>query len=541
MTMSGQDVSDLKNQKPVTFHGSVTNSFVYFNPGTPGSTPDFTWAISANATLSIYGFQLPFSFSYSATKVSYTQPFNQFGLSPKYKWITVHLGYRNITYSSYTLAGVTCLGAGIELTPGIFRMGFLWGRFAKSTSSDASSSIFTIPVLSRKGFAAKLGLGTSKNFVDLILLDFKDDSSTLKKSVNDSLTAPAANIVTGIKMHFTFAKLLTLDVEGALSMYTNDIRLAGFGQSSSAPWIHKLAKIIPLNLSTEYYTALKAALLFKKPLYSFGLVYNRIDPNFKSMGIYYIDNDLENLTFNTTFSLFKRKFSFSGGAGLQHDNLRGNKVATSTRTIWNASVSINPVTWFGIDASYSNFSTNQKAGRLPLVDSTKTYNVNRTLSVNPRFLIIRSKHLHIIILSYNQNDYVDMNPATSGATTRATTAFLNYTLTFIPAQLSLTAGLSYINCTNSYSTTTMEGGNAGISKSFFSNKLFCSLNESFQHAEVAGQLGWLLNTSALFRYAPFRHHSFNLQINLVNTTFADKAATNMYNQQKGELSYVFTF
>jgi hypothetical protein len=539
--LCGQDIGNLIKQKPVTFHGSITNTLIFFNSGVPGVNPDLTWAISANATLSVYGFQLPFSFSYSATRVNYTQPFNQFGLSPKYKWITVHLGYRNLTFSNYTLAGVTFLGAGVELTPGLFRFGFIWGRFVKPSTSDVATSLFSIPELSRKGFAVKLGIGSAKNFVDLIVLKVKDDSTTLEKSINDSLTSPAANLVTALNLHFTLAKPLTFDMEGAVSLYTNDIRLTGFEKSSSDVWTKRLASIIPLNLSTEYYTAFKAVLMFKKPLYSFGLMYNRVDPDYKSMGIYYIDNDLENLTFNTSFSLFKRKISFSGSAGLQHDNLRGNKIATSIRDIWNASLSINPITWFGIDAMYSNFSTNQRAGKIPLVDSLKTYNVDRTLSVNPRFIIIKSKHIHTIILSYNENDYVDMNPLTSGATTIATTAFLNYTLTFIPKQLNLTVGLSYVNSHNSYATTTMTGGTAGLSKSFLKNKLFCSLNENAQSSEVNSQKGWVFNTSASLRYMPLRHHSFNLQLILVNTTFQDKVATNMYNQSKGDLSYVFTF
>jgi len=40
-------------------------------------------------------------------------------MSPYYKWITIHVGYRNINYSQFTLAGHTILGAGIELHPGI--------------------------------------------------------------------------------------------------------------------------------------------------------------------------------------------------------------------------------------------------------------------------------------------------------------------------------------------------------------------------------------------------------------------------------------
>jgi len=531
----------IKNQKPVTFHGSVTNTFLYYNSGMAGDKPQLTWAISANATLSVYGIEMPFSFSFSDKKTNYTQPFNQFGLSPRYKWITVHLGYRNLNFSSFTLSGYTMLGAGLELNPGKFHFGFIWGRFLKSSTSDASQALFYIPVLSRSGFAARIGVGNKKNFADLIVLSAKDDSNTLKKSANDSLTAPAANVVTGLNMHFTIIKPLTLDVEGALSIYTNDLRLPSFGESTTDEWVKRLCNIIILNLSTQYFTAFKSTLKWQKPSYSLALSYARIDPDYKSMGVYYINNDLENITFSPGFYLFKRKFSFNGSLGFQHDNLRGTKMATSSRTIWNVNMSINPVTWFGLDFLYANFSTNQKAGRVPLVDSLKTYNVNRSLSITPRLLFYNAVHVHSIVLSFNQNDFVDKNPQAEGATTRATTAMLNYNLTFNKIQLSLVAGLSYINSHNSLSKTTLTGGYAGVSKSFFKNELFCSLNESVQNSGINSETGWIFNTSASVRYQPHPKHSLTLQVFLVSNTFSNPSSANSYNQTKGDLSYVYTF
>ena len=539
--MMGQDIQNIKNQKPVTFHGSIANTFLFLNSGKPGENPQLIWAVSANATLSVYGIDLPFSFTFSDKKANYSQPFNQFGLSPRYKWITVHLGYRNVNFSNFVMAGYTFLGAGVELNPGIFRFGFIWGRFVKSSTSNTDQSLFALPELSRKGFAVKIGLGNQKNFVDLVFLRAKDDSSSLKKTTNDSLVTPAANISLGTKMHFTIIKPLTLDVEGAVSLYTNDIGSPGFADSNSSAWAKRFNNFMPINLSTEYFTAFKASLVFTKPSYSLGLVYTRIDPSYRTMGIYYINNDLENITFNPSFYLFKRKLRFSGSAGYQHDNLRHVKRATSVRTIWNLNIGYDPVQWFGIDASYANFSTNQKPGNIPLVDSLKTYNVNRNLSINPRLLFVNPKLIHSVILSFNQSDYIDRNAYTDAATTRATTVFLNYSVTLINSQLGMNAGLSYINCVNSYAETRMTGGSVGVSKPFLKNKLFCSLGESVQNSYIASQSGWVFNTNASVRYLPHPKHSLVLQIYLVNNTISDQTAANVYNQSKGDLSYVFTF
>jgi hypothetical protein len=532
-----QDIENLKNEKPVTFHGSLGSSLLLFSSGKPGEDPQLTWAITGSATLSVYGVQLPFSFSFADKKANYSQPFNQFGLSPKYKWITVHLGYRNVTFSNYTLAGYTFLGAGVELNPGILRFGFIWGRFVKSSTSNVNQSLFEIPVLSRTGYAIKLGLGSSKNFADLIFLKAKDDSTTLKQTTNDSLVAPAANVAFGLNMHFTLAEPLTVDIEGALSLMTNDIRLPVMTDEFST----RMKKLIPVNLSTEYYTALRASLTWQKPLYSLGLSYNRIDPDYKTMGIYFINNDLENITFTPSFYLFKKKFRFSGSAGYQHDNLRKTKRATTMRTIWNLSLAYDPVSWFGFDLSYANFSTSQKAGNIPLTDSLKCYNVSKSFSLNPRLLFVRERHIHSILISYNLNDYIDRNSNTDANTTHATTALLNYSLTFIKSQIGMTGGLSYISSRNSLAETTMYGGSASFGKPFFGNKLYCSLGESVQTTEIASQNGLVFNTNASVRYQPHPKHTFSLQIYFVNNTFSDKNSANAYNQSKGDLSYVFTF
>jgi hypothetical protein len=199
------------------------------------------------------------------------------------------------------------------------------------------------------------------------------------------------------------------------------------------------------------------------------------------------------------------------------------------------------VTWFGIDASYSNFSTNQKAGNIPLTDSLKSYNISKSFSINPRLLFVNQKNIHSILLSYNQNDYLDKNAVTDANTTRATTVLLNYSLTFIKSQIGLTAGISYISSRNSYTETTMSGATLGIGKPFFSNKLYCNLGESIQLSKISSENGLVFNTNASVRYQPHPKHSFSLQIFLVDNTFSDKTSANAYNQSKGDLSYVFTF
>jgi len=86
-----------------------------------------TWVVQGAPTLQIGDTPVPFQFTFSSFENSYQTPFNQMGTSPKYKWIQVHVGYRNLQFSNYTMGGQRMLGAGVELTPGKWHMGFFWG------------------------------------------------------------------------------------------------------------------------------------------------------------------------------------------------------------------------------------------------------------------------------------------------------------------------------------------------------------------------------------------------------------------------------
>ena len=156
-----QNLESIGTEKPFTIHGSTSLNLIgYGVSGIPARADPFAFVLTANATVSVYGIAFPFSISLSNRQQSYSQPFNQFGMSPYWKWITVHAGYRNITFSNFTLAGHTFLGAGIELTPSIFRFGFVYGRFDRKTTENPMTATDSLPNYRSTGFAVKVGVGT---------------------------------------------------------------------------------------------------------------------------------------------------------------------------------------------------------------------------------------------------------------------------------------------------------------------------------------------------------------------------------------------
>jgi len=118
-----QDLSSLSGQDPFRINGSVTAKLQFYNTDrdNPSRSP-FMWYLQGNPVITVYGIVLPFSFRFSEQERDFRQPFNQFGVSPYYKWAKLHLGYRSHNWSTYALAGHSITGVGLELTPGKFQV-----------------------------------------------------------------------------------------------------------------------------------------------------------------------------------------------------------------------------------------------------------------------------------------------------------------------------------------------------------------------------------------------------------------------------------
>ncbi len=539
---NAQDLTHFKQNKS-SVHGSVGATGIFYNSSgiTPRKTP-FSYILNGNLVVNLKGLVLPFSFTYSDRNKSFRQPFNQFGLSPKYKWITLHLGYRNINFSKYVLGGHTIFGAGIELTPGKFRFGAVYGRLKKNTNQATNINNplnDTITAFSRKMMSFKIGVGDRNTFFDFIVMRAADDSTSLGPSAKENDNFPATNFVTGINSRFTFAKYIHLELEGAYSIYTADQTSKFVIQTPDI-----ITKIIPINITSQGYLAIRGLLEYKnRKGLKFALAYRRIDPGYKSMGTYFINNDVENLTFNAGFNAFKRKLSFSGSIGLERNNLKTARNATTKKLIGSAMISYNPVPVFGISFNYSNYSINQQAGRIQIADSVKLYQTNGTLMIMPHFQFINSKKTisQFISLIYSRMALNDKNPS-AGFNNSFTTnnSMITYSLTFIPISLSTNASFNYNKVNMSTGNSTNIGGTLGVSKGFLKNKLSLGFSANVTESINDQQTLMVFTPALTFRAKAGKHHSFRLKANIISSNNLTNNNLSS-NEQIGDVSYVFSF
>ncbi|MBS1903168.1 MAG: hypothetical protein JSS75_05640 [Bacteroidetes bacterium] len=483
-----QDLESSVGERPVRLDGSVSISVnKYSVSGGPARRPATGWTFVGAPTLSFYGVSLPFSFILSDQESSFRQPFDQVGVSPQYKWVTLHLGYRSLTYSKYTLAGITFLGAGVDLDPNPLRLSFMYGRFQRAVEED-TTNIAVQPAFKRMGLAGKIGYGTDESFVDLIYLHAKDDSASLTHIPTRVNIFPEENTVLGINTKIKIIEPLTFDAEIASSFLTRDLR-SPLIDSSQIP--NSLKWVIDTRSSTSLLLASTTGLTLRVPHFNIRLGYERVEPDYASLGAYYFTTDIENYTIAPSFDAFSNKLRMSGAIGIQNDNVLDTKLARTQRIIGSGNISINPAQVFGIDMNYANYSTQQgTSAKSNLInDSTRVSSVAQSASVTPRFLFVSNISTQSIILSASYQDYTDQNIFTQKySNSKTTSGTINYNITFLRSALSLGASLLIADTKQSASSTALRGITFNGAKSLVENRLSIggSIGYTRSSVEIAG-------------------------------------------------------
>ncbi len=543
--LQAQDLSDLKNVKPFAVSGSIglNSSFYNVSGGIPNRQAPFAYGINANAVFTVYGISMPFLFTwYNNDKAGFRQPFNQFGISPTYKWLTVHLGYRNVSFSEFTLNGYTFLGAGVEARPGKFRLGAVYGKFNQNSDYDLAMAD-SIPKLTRMGWATKIGYGTDDRFVDVSLLRIGDNPKNFVDSLGKlGQPVPAQNLAIGLTSRFKITSKLFFNLDGSMSFFTNN-RMVAASDSIQDGLLRFAGNFITVNNTSEYHKAIKVGLNYRfTPTVITGIEYRRIDPGFRSMGSYFFNNDLEMYTFNQSASFLKNKINARGSLGLQRDNLDGTKTNTAKRVIGSLSGSYAIDQNWGVDASYSNFSTNQRAFKTAQNDSLMIYQVNHNLSLMPRFVKASENLSHMVMLNLNWMKLNDKNKKTQDMTNTDTyIGMLMYNLGLLKLKLNISAGLNYTNMVNKNYTNQLMGGTLNLAKTLLQDKLSLNWNNAFMLNKINNENGTVFNTGLNANYRIHPKHSVTLNFNMINNSFPSSTAVPSFNEFRGDIGYVFTF
>jgi hypothetical protein len=541
-----QDLSSISEQDPFRINGSVTAKLQLYNTDrdNPSRSP-FMWYLQGSPVITVYGIVLPFSFRLSEQQRDFRQPFNQFGVSPYYKWAKLHLGYRSHTWSTYALAGHSITGAGLELTPGKFQVGFATGRLLKPVRylDNPENIRLQTPAYRRTGMALRLGYGTSTNNASLVILKAKDDSTSLGTVPTEYRLTPDENLVVSFQTKQTIAKKYLFEVEVAQSLYTKDIRTA-VSDSTGDVFTKIFSSLIANHESTTSSNAVRAAAGYQSDLFSLMMRYQRVEPDFRSMGAYYFATDLSNITIEPSLKLMQKKLTLAGSVGTQVDNLKNDKNLRTRRTITSARVNFVPVPQYNLSAFFSNYGLAQESGLL----SIDTLRQSEVAQATSQFGVTQSLNLtgenmaHNLMVNYNYQKLNDRNENTSQYSEFATNILsANYFITYIPFSINGSAAFLYTHFAQDTLVTVAYGPSAGLGKSFMKNKLNASVYVSFMNNKVQdANTGTTGIYSLQLGYKPVRNHRFALKYNYSKNNRLS-TGTNSYYESKVDFDYTYTF
>lgn len=526
--------------------GLAFNTITYMSDGVnfPSREP-FTWYASGNVNISLLDVSLPFSYTYSNQGGKFTQPFNRTSLNPSYKWVKSTIGLTSLNFSPYTLTGHLFLGAGVELTPGKWKISAMAGRLNKAVPYSSIENNINQFTFGRFGYGLKLAYEDKGFGGSLIFFKAKDNPESIPFIPLNSGIDPQDNFVVSAGGKAKISNFLFLEMEYALSALTQNIMHSESSEASSG--LSFLYPLVSANASTSFFQAYKSSLKYQWKWMNIGFNFEHIDPGYKTLGGYFFNNDLNNFTLSPAFSLFKKKLNISGNTGFQKNNLGGDKSATTTRWVGSVNASFVPSQKLILNGSFSNFSTFTK--NRPITDpfyfapadTMNFYQLTKSASAMVSYSMGEGEKRSALQLMYNFQQSTNLTgninqPGFFGSSlpteetgapmlVHMTNLAFNKPLKSIAANLTFAANMNRTFSANS--THTFFGPTVNFQKSLFQKKSNLAVGSTYnrQYSEEA-LTNHVFNHRLSFTYAPKFEKEESGKMNLsLNANWMQKLAT----------------
>jgi hypothetical protein len=547
--LCAQDLARIGKGTAVKLSGGVSaNQIFYCADGIQNRRSPYNYFASGNLNLSIYELNIPLSFTFSNQTISVQQPFNQYSLHPTCKWVTTHLGYTSMTFSPYTLNGHIFFGAGADATLNAkWKISAMYGRLLRAVKPDTTNGRIQ-PAFEQWGYAVKTHYGDKLKFLDVILLRARDKIGSLPYVPESLNVLPQENLALSIGGGVSLFERFQLKYEIASSAITTDIRAKAINESAFFQSVHTL---FTPRTSTSYYKAMKGAFNFNGKNFVAGIGYERIDPQYKTLGAYFFNSDLENITFNDNMTLGGGKLNVGMSVGTQRDNLDNSKISTLRRSVTSVSISFAPTQRLNVSTSYSNFlsytnirSPFLKINQLTPYDNLDTLNYTQvsqhaTASVN--YVIKANKEVRKS-LSLNVN-YMKASDLQANMPQNSGTSFLNantsYSISLAPRKVTFYPAINYSTSTSPGMNAVTLGPSMTVAKSSNSKKIRGSFtangNRSYVDSKLISQVVTLRLTGS---YSVKKVHNLNASIVALNRSGAGLAT---FNEFTGTIGYSYSF
>ncbi len=532
-------------EDPFSVNGSLgLNSVFYKAKGILPRRDPFYWVLNAQLQFTLFNkVSVPFTavvtqqdknFSHGLDRFS--QPFNQFGLSPKYRWLTVHAGFRSLVFSEYSLSGALFLGGGVEIQPknSLWSGTAFYGRFVKAVPSGGVDGIVvSLPAYARWGGGSKIRVGTDAHWGEFSFLKIKDDARSIPYDTVYDMAPQENEVLTAASRH-RVTPWLSAGAEISLSMFTKNL----YSESMRFEGFNYVNQIYPVKTSTQFNKAVVGELDFHAGKYKLGLKYKRIDPDYRSLGAIFLTNDVEEISVNSHLGLAKGKVTLSTAAGVQQNNLDRVQALTARRLIVSLDVSYNITPQLNVSSAYSNFSSNSLPVRDVFNDTIRFVQLTQNGSFNTSYTFGKKNIKHHLIQSVTYQE--------SAGSDQATSQFMNASLAYQAAieSAGINLGLAFqFNSTDNGGLGINEGfgPQAQAGKTFLRNKIRLNLSYGYQDVFV-NAIHISKNTSAGLNmsYKPDKHQQFRVDCTVIEKT-SDVTGVQEFTEWRGNMAYAYHF
>lgn len=534
-----QDLATIRDQRPYDHSGSLNiqgGPYIYTGDGSPRNQPWF-WNANGQYTARFFGWDIPFSFNVGSQERRYTQPFNRYGMSPHYKWVKLHAGYRSMKFNPYTLSGLQFLGGGLELEPKGFRFGAFYGRFNKPVAQDTLASITPVTAYERTGYGVKVGAGSPRNFFDVMLVKVWDDPASIPAPTGTRI-APMENVAVGASGRVSFTRRIFFTFDAGATALTPD-RLAPARVVDGMPSF--ATDLLSTRSGTKALFAANAGVTYTDRNITLKVTGRQIDPGYRSLAAVFMQTDVRALMIEPTVRLWNSKVRLSGSAGLQYDNVRAQKAATSVRTIASARVSWNPSRSYGLDLNYANYGIEQQAGLRVVNDTFRVAMANRSIGVSQRLVRANNARVWTVTMVGGLQELQDLNPFGTFSNNENQVLYGNLNAMRLRTRdnLSVSGGVNVTRNTTALSTSMLVGPMLGVSKQLAKQRVTAGLNlawnKAFRDGEDAGNT---LNGNCSLQLRVNESHRFSLTVTALNNE-TDFAASRRFTEVRVLGGYSF--
>ena len=425
----------------------------YYTARRPWNLVRFTFA----PTFNFGKLSLPFNFSFTPTQTNFvtpstlggfgsiggraqnvwqflTNPLNNFGISPTYKWAQLQLGTQYLHYSDLSTGDIGMFGYGFALNPGKFRIKFFNGVSQRPISYDALATPPIIGAYQRNNWMTQLGMEEEGKYS--ISLNFAK-SKDIINSVSPAPPAisgilPQEGLTASFVLKTIIAKDYYFNTELAHSIYTTDET-----QAPSIVGVKGFQPFITSLISTKADNALQASFGRKSKNFDIGISTKYLGAGFQTAGYPFMQGDRFDYTINTRFNAWKNKMNITASLGQRVNNLSSTTLR-SKQFIANVNWFTQFSDHFTLNANYNNFG-------FETTGSTGLRNVANDISVNPTYNWTTTNMLHLITMTYSFSKYAEQLNFFPFTTTLNTTntILLTYIPTFFKKQLTTDFTLMY--------------------------------------------------------------------------------------------------